>query len=148
MAPCRLEFRLNVLAVHSYNPKSNVHRSSFSPAFREAGIVQAIEVRREREAQIAKAQMDAARASGISWGMAEDAPEEDIDMGTASGADAIDWQTYSASHGLTEKQQKLAAKVQKLRNRIANLQREMDRIKVGTGEVPGQSLSESVQSVR
>ena len=43
-------------------------------------LVQAKEKRQAKEAQMAKAQMDAARRGGVSWGMAEDAAlEEDLD---------------------------------------------------------------------
>ena len=42
----------------------------------------------------------------------------------------MDWRAYQETHGLTEKQQKLATKVRKRELRIANLQTEMERIKV------------------
>lgn len=49
---------------------------------------QAKEKRQAKEAQLAKAQMDAARRGGVSWGMAEEAAlEEDLENvteGTAS----------------------------------------------------------------
>ena len=42
--------------------------------------VQAKEKRQAKEAQVSKAQMDAARRGGVSWGMSEDAAlEEDLD---------------------------------------------------------------------
>ena len=40
---------------------------------------QAKEARQEREAQVAKAQMEAALSRGVSWGMAEDARASDDD---------------------------------------------------------------------
>jgi len=44
---------------------------------------QAKEKRQAKEAQLAKAQMDAARRGGVSWGMAEEAAlEEDLDSVT------------------------------------------------------------------
>ena len=45
----------------------------------------------------------------------------------------MDWRAYQETHGLTEKQQKLATKVRKRELRIANLQTEMERIKVPPG---------------
>ena len=43
-------------------------------------MVQAKEKRQAKEAQMSKAQMDAARRGGVSWGMAEDAAlEEDLE---------------------------------------------------------------------
>lgn len=48
---------------------------------------QAKEKRQAKEAQVAKAQMDAARRGGVSWGMAEDgALEEDLDSITEGSA--------------------------------------------------------------
>lgn len=42
--------------------------------------MQAKDKRQAKEAQVAKAQMDAARRGGVSWGMADDAAlEEDLD---------------------------------------------------------------------
>lgn len=49
----------------------------------EACSAQAKEKRQAKEAQLAKAQMDAARRGGVSWGMAEEAAlEEDLDSVT------------------------------------------------------------------
>ena len=43
-------------------------------------LLQAKEKRQAKEAQVAKAQMDAARRGGVSWGMAdEEALEEDLE---------------------------------------------------------------------
>lgn len=47
-----------------------------------------------------------------------------------AAAAQVDWRAYQETHGLTEKQQKLATKVRKRELRIANLQTEMERIKV------------------
>ncbi len=47
------------------------------------------------------------------------------------GAGDVDWRAYAATKGLTEKQQKLADKIRKREARIQNLQREIDKIKVG-----------------
>lgn len=53
------------------------------------------------------------------------APEED--EGTALN---VDWRAYSQTHSLSDKQAKLAEKVRKRENRIAALQREVDKIRV------------------
>lgn len=50
----------------------------------------------------------------------------------------MDWRAYAETHGLTDKQQKLATKVRRREARIANLQTEMERIKV---RQPGPGLS-------
>ena len=48
---------------------------------------QAREKRQAKEAQVAKAQMDAARRGGVSWGMAEEAAlEEDLENVTEGTA--------------------------------------------------------------
>ena len=53
--------------------------------------VQAKEKRQAKEAQVSKAQMDAARRGGVSWGMADDAAlEEDLDDVTKGNLE-IDW---------------------------------------------------------
>ena len=49
-------------------------------------FLQAKEKRQAKEAQVSKAQMDAARRGGVSWGMADDAAlEEDLDNVTEGG---------------------------------------------------------------
>jgi len=155
---------------------------------------------------VAKAQMDSARAGGVSWGFGEDAVAEPEDAGgaaparrrpcpdptrrqpavlalqccgarrrclesgkkikvgctpAASTCEALqccgacrereeeqkgctpadpvvrqnacwrqaDWRAYAATHGLTDKQQKLATKIRKRELRMTNLQTEMERIK-------------------
>ena len=70
--------------------------------------------------------MAAALNKGISWGMGEDAMEED-DSGEAP---SVDWRAYSSTHSLTEKQQKLADKIRRLENRIRNLTTESEKIRV------------------
>lgn len=42
----------------------------------------------------------------------------------------VDWRTYAATKGLSEKQQKVADKIRKHEVRIQNLQRENEKIKV------------------
>ena len=42
----------------------------------------------------------------------------------------MDWRAYSQTHSLSDKQAKLAEKVRKRENRIAALQREVDKIRV------------------
>lgn len=44
---------------------------------RQAAALAAMQARKEREAAVAKAQMEAAIGGGVSWGMNEDAQEED-----------------------------------------------------------------------
>lgn len=72
--------------------------------------------------------MEAARAGGASWGFGEDAVEDEDDLN--SGGEGVDWRVYAQSHSLSDKQQKLVAKIKKREARITNLQRELDKIKV------------------
>ncbi|GAB4814362.1 hypothetical protein N2152v2_001408 [Parachlorella kessleri] len=90
---------------------------------RQQTALQAIAARKEKEAALAKAQMDVALTGGASWGMQEDAFDIDEEGGE------VDWRAYAATKGLTEKQQKVADKIRKREARIQSLQREIDKIK-------------------
>ena len=92
--------------------------------------MQAKEKRKEREREVAKAQMAAALNHGISWGMGEDAREE-YEEGENGGAPSVDWRAYAQTHSLTDHQQKLADKLRRTENRIRNLTTEAERIRVG-----------------
>ncbi len=83
-----------------------------------------------REDEVAKAQMAAALSRGVSWGMAEDAGEDDEEENADMGAAAADWRAYADTQGLSDKQQKMADKIRRLSNRVANLVKESDRIRV------------------
>lgn len=92
---------------------------------KQLAALEAKEKRQAKEAQLAKAQKDAALRGGVSWGMAEEAAmEEDLDNVTE-----VDWRLYSQTHTLTDKQQKLADKIRRQELKIHNLQTETDRIK-------------------
>ena len=91
--------------------------------------LQAKEARKQREAEVAKAQMAAALNRGISWGMGTDAAEEEDSEGATP---SVDWRQYAETHSLNDKQQKLADKLRRLENRVRNLTTEADRIKVLT----------------
>ena len=167
-------------------------------------VWQAKDARKEREAQVAKAQMEAALHSGVSWGMAGDNQvcrrpcaeshartpgdnqsallcwalscsrarvakgrvvasafpdagsteawsllpslqvsnvscmqacllllQDPEDEGEAAAL-AVDWRAYSQTHTLTDKQARLAEKIRKRENRIGALQKEVDKIRVGS----------------
>ena len=94
--------------------------------------LQAKESRKEREAQIAKAQMAQAISGGVSWGMAGDAAD-DMDEDELPPGGPVDWRAYSQTNTLTDKQQKLATKLRRLENRVMNLSRELERIRVSCG---------------
>nr|DAD31568.1 TPA_asm: hypothetical protein HUJ06_010419 [Nelumbo nucifera] len=76
----------------------------------------------DREASLLRARQQATLAEGISWGMAEDAVEEDEE-----DADEVTWQTYKGQ--LTEKQEKTRDKIIKRTEKVANMKREIDSIR-------------------
>lgn len=77
---------------------------------------------RDREASLLRAKREASLADGISWGMGEDAIEEDED-----DVDEVTWQTYKGQ--LTEKQEKTREKVIKRTEKIAHMKKEIDAIR-------------------
>ncbi|XP_015583501.1 kanadaptin [Ricinus communis] len=76
----------------------------------------------DRESSLRRARAEASLADGISWGMQEDAIEEDEDDG-----DEITWQTYKGK--LTEKQEKTRDKIIKRTEKIAHMKKEIDAIR-------------------
>ncbi|KAK4740479.1 hypothetical protein SAY87_032411 [Trapa incisa] len=77
---------------------------------------------RDREASLQRARDQAYLADGISWGMEEDAIEEDEDE-----TDEVTWQNYKGQ--LTEKQEKTREKVVKRMQKIAHMKKEIDAIR-------------------
>ena len=59
------------------------------------------------------------------WASFQEPEEED-----EAAALSVDWRAYSQTHTLSDKQQKLAEKIRKRENRIAALQKEVDKIRV------------------
>ncbi|CAA0828321.1 SMAD/FHA domain-containing protein [Striga hermonthica] len=78
--------------------------------------------RQDMEASLLRAKVEASRADGISWGMQEDAVEENED-----DVEEITWQTYKGQ--LTEKQEKTREKVIKRLEKIAHMKKEIDAIR-------------------
>ncbi|XP_077237660.1 SMAD/FHA domain-containing protein [Tasmannia lanceolata] len=78
---------------------------------------------KDREASLLRARVEASLADGISWGMTEDAIEED----TEEGDDEVTWQTFKGQ--LTEKQEKTREKIIKRTEKVANMKKEIDAIR-------------------
>lgn len=57
---------------------------------------------------------------------------QDGDEDEAGAALNVDWRAYAQTHTLTDRQRKLADNIKKRENRIAALQREVDKIRVRT----------------
>lgn len=91
----------------------------------------------DREASLLRAKQEASVADGISWGMSEDAIEE-----TEEDREEITWQTYKGQ--LTERQQKTREKVIKRIEKIANMKKEIDAIRVK--DIPQGGLTQGQQT--
>ncbi|CAM0914152.1 unnamed protein product [Alopecurus aequalis] len=96
----------------------------------------------DREASLARAKTQAALAEGISWGMSEDAPEE---FGEDE-ADEITWQTYTGQ--LTDRQQKTRGKIIKRMEKVANMKKEIDAIRVKDISQGGLTQGQQTQIAR
>ncbi|KAG0467600.1 hypothetical protein HPP92_019180 [Vanilla planifolia] len=77
----------------------------------------------DREASLSRARKEALFANGISWGMTEDAIEEELE----NDADEITWQTYKGQ--LTERQEKMHSKIIKRMEKVSNMKKEIDAIR-------------------
>ncbi|KAH0465862.1 hypothetical protein IEQ34_005965 [Dendrobium chrysotoxum] len=77
----------------------------------------------DREASLLRAKEEASFANGISWGMADDAIEEDPE----NDADEITWQTYKGQ--FTERQEKTRSKIIKRMEKISNMKKEINAIR-------------------
>lgn len=92
----------------------------------------------DREASLLRAKEEASLANGISWGMSNDAIEKDPE----DDADEITWQTYKGQ--LTERQEKTRSKIIKRMEKVSNMKKEIDAIRVKDiaqgGLTPGQQM--------
>ncbi|KVI02613.1 Forkhead-associated (FHA) domain-containing protein [Cynara cardunculus var. scolymus] len=89
---------------------------------------------RDMEASLLRAKREAALADGISWGMDEDAVEENED-----DLEEITWQTFKGQ--LTEKQEKT-------REKIANMKKEIDAIRAKDISQGGLTQGQQTQIAR
>ncbi|KAM3209331.1 hypothetical protein ACQJBY_063797 [Aegilops geniculata] len=96
----------------------------------------------DREASLLRAKTQAALADGISWGMSEDAPEEDGE----DEADEITWQTYRGQ--LTDRQEKTRSKLIKRMEKVANMKKEIDAIRVKDISQGGLTQGQQTQIAR
>ncbi|KAK4712334.1 hypothetical protein R3W88_006847 [Solanum pinnatisectum] len=99
------------------------------------------EERHDMEASLLRAKLEASRADGISWGMRDDAIEENEDE-----ADEITWQTYKGQ--LTEKQEKTREKVVKRLEKIAHMKKEIDAIRAKDISQGGLTQGQQTQIAR
>ncbi|XP_076883354.1 uncharacterized protein LOC143532088 [Bidens hawaiensis] len=97
--------------------------------------------RRDMEASLLRAKREASLADGISWGMDEDAVEENED-----DLDEITWQTFKGQ--LTEKQEKTREKVLKRLEKISNMKKEIDAIRAKDISQGGLTQGQQTQIAR
>ncbi|GJN29019.1 hypothetical protein PR202_gb17204 [Eleusine coracana subsp. coracana] len=96
----------------------------------------------DREASLLRAKTQAALSEGISWGMAEDAIED----ATEDEADEVTWQTYKGQ--LTERQEKTRGKILKRMEKIGNMKKEIDAIRVKDISQGGLTQGQQTQIAR
>ncbi|GJN00036.1 hypothetical protein PR202_ga17185 [Eleusine coracana subsp. coracana] len=96
----------------------------------------------DREASLLRAKTQAALSEGISWGMAEDAIED----ATEDEADEVTWQTYKGQ--LTERQEKTRNKILKRMEKIGNMKKEIDAIRVKDISQGGLTQGQQTQIAR
>ncbi|XP_059644876.1 uncharacterized protein LOC132286542 [Cornus florida] len=95
----------------------------------------------DMEASLLRAKLEASLADGVSWGMCEDAIEEAED-----DAEEITWQTYKGQ--LTERQEKTRDKIIKRLEKIANMKKEIDAIRVKDISQGGLTQGQQTQIAR
>lgn len=91
----------------------------------------------DQEASILRARREAMQMEGATWGMMEDAVEDETQE-----VEEITWQTFKGQ--LSEKQQKTLEKIHKRNEKISSLKREIDAIQVK--EIPQGGLTQGQQT--
>ncbi|GLU10866.1 hypothetical protein SLE2022_276460 [Rubroshorea leprosula] len=110
------------------------------PAETDLKIIRETKIQEEmldREASLRRARQEASLADGISWGMAEDAIEEEEE-----DVDEVTWQTYKGK--LTEKQEKTRDKIVKRMEKIAHMKKEIEVIRAK--DIPQGGLTQGQQT--
>ncbi|CAE6205960.1 unnamed protein product [Arabidopsis arenosa] len=95
----------------------------------------------EREASLRRARQQASMADGVSWGMGEDAIEEEED-----DTEEITWQTYTGE--LTPKQEKTKEKVLKRLEKIGHMKKEVAAIRAKDISQGGLTQGQQTQIAR
>ncbi|KFK33222.1 hypothetical protein AALP_AA6G346500, partial [Arabis alpina] len=95
----------------------------------------------EREASLRRARQQASMADGVSWGMGEDAIEEEED-----DVEEITWQTYTGE--LTPKQEKTKEKVMKRLEKIGHMKKEVAAIRAKDISQGGLTQGQQTQIAR
>ncbi|XLR21136.1 hypothetical protein S83_049048 [Arachis hypogaea] len=99
------------------------------------------EVILDKEASLQRARLEASLSDGVSWGMGEDAIEEEED-----DVDEVTWQSYKGQ--LTEKQEKTREKILKRMEKITNMKKEINSIRVKDISQGGLTQGQQTQIAR
>ncbi|XP_024526862.1 kanadaptin-like [Selaginella moellendorffii] len=102
--------------------------------------LEAQQSKEEEEASLLRARADAAAEQGASWGMGEDAVDEE------AVEDDLTWQSYKGQ--LTEKQQKTMEQIQKRNDKLTNLKKEIDAIQAKEAAQGGLTQGQQTQVTR
>ncbi|KAG4399549.1 hypothetical protein GLYMA_08G253900v4 [Glycine max] len=118
--------------------------SDLMPPETNAKLMREVKMREamlDKEASVQRARQEASLAEGISWGMGEDAIEEDED-----DVEEVTWQSYKGQ--LTEKQEKTREKIIKRMEKIANMKKEINSIRVKDISQGGLTQGQQTQIAR
>ncbi|KAJ0230810.1 Kanadaptin-like protein [Hirschfeldia incana] len=118
--------------------------SELMPPERDLQLMREAKLRREmseREASLRRARQQASMADGVSWGMGEDAIEEEEE-----DVEEITWQTYTGV--LTPKQEKTKEKVLKRLEKIGHMKKEVAAIRAKDISQGGLTQGQQTQIAR
>ncbi|XP_030468896.2 uncharacterized protein LOC115687451 [Syzygium oleosum] len=118
--------------------------SDLMPPEADVKVIRDVKMRedmQDREASLRRAKEEVYIADGISWGMGEDAVEEEED-----DTEEVTWQTYKGQ--LTEKQEKTREKVLKRTQKIAHMKKEIDAIRAKDISQGGLTQGQQTQIAR
>ncbi|KAF2602136.1 hypothetical protein F2Q70_00027305 [Brassica cretica] len=118
--------------------------SELMPPERDLQLMREAKLRREmseREASLRRARQQASMADGVSWGMGEDAIEEEEE-----DVEDITWQTYTGE--LTPKQEKTKEKVLKRLEKIGHMKKEIAAIRAKDISQGGLTQGQQTQIAR
>lgn len=118
--------------------------SELMPPERDLQLMREAKLRREmseREASLRRARQQASMAEGVSWGMGEDAIEEEEE-----DVEEITWQTYTGE--LTPKQEKTKEKVLKRLEKIGHMKKEIAAIRAKDISQGGLTQGQQTQIAR
>ncbi|CAH8391516.1 unnamed protein product [Eruca vesicaria subsp. sativa] len=118
--------------------------SELMPPEKDLQLMREAKLRREmseREASLRRARQQAAMADGVSWGMGEDAIEEEEE-----DVEEITWQTYMGE--LTPKQEKTKEKVLKRLEKIGHMKKEIAAIRAKDISQGGLTQGQQTQIAR